>query len=78
MGDKGGGGGMEKKLGKEKKKGKKEEMERKGKKKENQATVLTRIELEPFAQESNTLPVAYCESQASALTVLGFYCESDL
>ena len=43
------------------------EKRRNGKeKKENQATVLARIELEPFAQESNALPFAYCELQASA------------
>ena len=55
-GDKGGGGG---KLGNRREK-KEEEMESKKKKE-----LPPRIDLEPFAQESNTLPVAYCDSTFS-------------
>ena len=35
----------------------------------------SRIDL---TQESNALPVTYCDSQASLRTVLDFYCDSDL
>ena len=71
-GERGGGGGetgekTEGRNGKEKKKKKKGEGVNR--------TAVARIDL---AQESNALPVTYCDSQVLLRTVLDFYCDSDL
>ena len=49
----------------------------KGKKRKERGRIEppSRINL---AQESNALPVTYCDSQASLWTVLDFYCDNDL
>ena len=53
----------------------------KEKKRENHGDMRGRIEPPSridLAQESDALPVTYCDSQASVRTVLDFYCDSDL
>ena len=78
QGGKGKGKGK-KKLGKKLK----EKKGRNGKEKKKRKKTMEGGRIEPpsridLAQESDALPVTYCDSQASLRTVLDFYCDSDL